>query len=104
MTSRYRTHDLLPSSVASCWLERRTGIARSRVQIPLKSWIFFGLFLRNCINCVDNCEDHSSLDFIFAALIYDLFHIHLSPKKMIVDTQDAEDFFAVKSTTDLFSV
>ena len=39
----------------------RTGIARSRVQIPLMSWIFSG-FLRNCINCVHNCEDHSSID------------------------------------------
>ena len=29
-----------------------TGIARSRVQTPLKS----------CLNCVHNCDDHSSLD------------------------------------------
>ena len=39
-------------------------IARSRVQIPLKSWIFLRLLLRNCINCVHNCQDHSSLDKI----------------------------------------
>ena len=39
-------------------------IARSRVQIPLKSWIFFRLLLRICINCVHNCQDHSSLDKI----------------------------------------
>ena len=32
------------------WLKRRSGIARSRVQMPLKSWIFFSGFLRNCIN------------------------------------------------------
>ena len=33
------TNDQLPTSVASqlSWLERRTGIARSRVQTPLKS-------------------------------------------------------------------
>ena len=61
-----------------CWLEHRTGIARSRVQIPLKSWFIFSGFLRNCINCVHNCEDHSSFDFISAVLIYDLFHMHLS--------------------------
>ena len=40
------------------WLERRTGNARSRVQTPLKSWIFQAS-LRNCKNCVHNCEDHS---------------------------------------------
>ena len=28
----------------------------------LKSWIFFQASLRNCINCVHNCEDHLSLD------------------------------------------
>ena len=28
---------------------------------PVKSWIFSG-FLRNCTNCVHNCEDHSSFD------------------------------------------
>ena len=38
-------------------VERRTGIARSRVQTPLKSWIFFSGFLRNCINCI-HCDDH----------------------------------------------
>ena len=26
-------------------------------------------FLRNCINCVHNCEDHSSFDFISAVLL-----------------------------------
>ena len=40
------------------WLKRRTGIARSRAQTPLKSWIFQASF-RNCKNCVHNCEDHS---------------------------------------------
>ena len=33
-------------------VEHRTGIARSRVQTPLNSWIFFQASLRNCINCV----------------------------------------------------
>ena len=51
-------------------MHRCTGIAKSRVQTPLKSWIFFSGFLRNCINCVPNCEDHSSFDFISAALIW----------------------------------
>ena len=35
-----------------------TGIARSRVQTPLKSWIFQAS-LRNCKTCVHNWEDHS---------------------------------------------
>ena len=30
---------------------------------------FFQGFLRKCINCVHNCEDHSSFDFISAVLI-----------------------------------
>ena len=39
-------------------VEHRTGIARSRVQTPLKSLIFFfQASLRNCINCV-HCDDH----------------------------------------------
>ena len=33
-----------------------------RVQTPLKSWLFQAS-IRNCLNCVRNCEDHSLLDF-----------------------------------------
>ena len=51
-------------------LENHTSIARSRVQIPLKSWIFFSGFLLNCVNHVHNCEDLSSFDFISAVLIW----------------------------------
>ena len=39
-----------------------TGIARSQIQILLKSWIFFRLLKCNCIKCVHYCEDHSSFD------------------------------------------
>ena len=46
-------------------VEHRTGIATSRVQTPLKSWIFFQASFRNCINCV-HCDDHF---FIFRRLI-----------------------------------
>ena len=54
------TSDQLPALVASwlSWLERRTGVAGSRVQTPLKSWVF-QTSLRNCKNCVHNCEDHT---------------------------------------------
>ena len=42
---------------------------RSRVQTPLKSWLFQAS-LRNCLNCVHNCDD-SSLD----CLVF--FHVPL---------------------------
>ena len=55
------------------------------------SWspdFFFTDFIHNCINCVHNCEDHSSFDFISAVIIviiiYDLFHMRLSHKKLYV--------------------
>ena len=64
-------------------VEHRTGIARSRVQTPLKSWIFFFFFfffqasLRNCLNCVS--LRRSYLYFIsFPQFIYDSFHISLT--------------------------
>ena len=40
------------------FLSRRTGIARSRVQNPLKSWLCQGSIC-NFLNCVHNCDDHS---------------------------------------------
>ena len=61
------------------WLERRTSIARLITgSNPVEFLTFFSGFLRNWINCVHNCEDHSSFDFISAVFIYDLFHMHLS--------------------------
>ena len=42
--------------------KRRTGIARSRVQTPLKSWLFQASDIRNCLNCVHNWDDHSLLN------------------------------------------
>ena len=32
------------------------------VQTPLKSWLFEAS-VRNCLNCVQNCDDHGLLDF-----------------------------------------
>ena len=55
-------------------VEHHTGIARSRIQTPLKSWIFFRPSLRNCINCV-HCDDHFFIFISFPQFIYDLFHI-----------------------------
>ena len=39
---------------------------------------FFRLLYAIASNCVHNCEDHSSFDFISAVHIYDLFHMHHS--------------------------
>ena len=59
-------------------VEHRTGIARSRVQTPLKSWIFFfQASLRNCVNCL-HCDDHFFTFISFPQFIYDLFHISLT--------------------------
>ena len=55
--------------IAQLVIERRTGIARSRVQTPLKSWLFQAS-IRNCLNCVHNCDDHSSLDCFFCFTLF----------------------------------
>ena len=39
----------------------------SRVQTPLESWLFQAS-IRNCLNCVHNCDDHSLIDFIYLSL------------------------------------
>ena len=53
--------------------EHRTGIARSRVQTPLKSWIFFQASLRNYANCV-HCDDHFfiSTEYDVGAIVWKL--------------------------------
>ena len=59
----------------SSWLERRTGIARSRVQTPLKSWLFQAS-VRNCLNCVLNCDDHGLLEeFLLGQYADDTFFV-----------------------------
>ena len=50
---------------------------RSRVHTKLKSWSFFRLLLRNCINCI-HCDDHFFIFISFPQFIYDLFHISLA--------------------------
>ena len=41
-------------------------MAGSHVQTPLKSWLFAGFCIRNCINCFHNCEDHTFIHFTSA--------------------------------------
>ena len=64
------------------------GIARSRVQTPLKSWIFQAS-LRNCNNCVHNCEDQSFIWFH----IRSSYVIHFIYHFIMVDNYSANHFF-----------
>ena len=61
-----RIIDQLPTSVASklSWLEHQGFKSR------LSPEFFQASYWGNCINCVHNCEDHSSFDFISAVLIW----------------------------------
>jgi len=45
---------------------------------PVNVLSFSGFYIRNCINCVHNCEDHSSLDFTSAVLYMKHFIYHLT--------------------------
>ena len=78
------------------------------IQTPLKSWLFQAS-IRNCFNCVHNCDDHGLLDFksavqymkhfIYLQILniqFNLYHIrHVksstteSEKEIVVDYQDA---------------
>ena len=59
-------------------VERRTGIARSRVQAPLKSWIFFRLLY--AIAKIAIITAWIILHLIsYSHFTYDLFHMHHSP-------------------------
>ena len=53
------------------WLEHRTGIARPRVQTPLKPWIFF-----------TNCEDQSLFDFKIKSTRHFLDNCKLSANQL----------------------
>ena len=68
--------------------KRRIGIARSRVETPLKSWIFQAS-LRICKNCVHNCEDHSFTWFH----IRSSYMIHFIYHSSLMESQVHTDFF-----------
>ena len=57
---------------ASHWYREVTGTN------PVEVLTFSGFYIRNCINCIHNCEDHSLPDFISAVLYMETFHIHSS--------------------------
>ena len=64
----------VPAFLASHWARNLfflywNTIARSRVQTPSKSWIFFETSLCNCINCV-HCDDHFFISFHFISVVH----------------------------------
>ena len=83
------------------WLHssvRHTGIVSSRVQTPLQFWLFQASVC-NCLNCVRNCDDHSSLDFKSAVqyMKHFIYHFKSSFSKSNV-SQGLEKLNKVKST------
>ena len=52
--------------------------ARSRVQNPVEVLTFSNFYIRNCINCVHNCNDHSLLEVKVIAIKVILFKSCLS--------------------------
>ena len=71
-----------------------TSTARSRVETPLKSWLFQAS-LRNCKNCVHNWEDHNSFDFTSAVqyMIYFIYNFIIH----VVIFSFLRDFGIIKS-------
>ena len=63
------TDEVYVSGFRAQLIERRTGIARSRVQIPLKTWIF------QASKRVHICEDHSLFDSLVLQIISCLNHL-----------------------------
>ena len=63
----YWTADLKSSKrwSSQLWTQFKQLRIEAWVQTPLKSWLFQA-FIRNCLNCIHNCDDHSLLDlFIY---------------------------------------
>ena len=54
-----------------------SGFIAQLVQTPLKSWLF-QVSIRNCLNCVHNCDDHSLLDFKSAVQYMKHFMYHFT--------------------------
>ena len=70
VTSRYRCYALTNKGMTPLML----GVGQSCVHIesPVKEMNVkdvYEISYKNCINCVHNCEDDSSFDFISAVLI-----------------------------------
>ena len=92
------TNDQLPTSVASLlsWLERRTGIARSRVQT--REVLHFAVYSTQLYkNWVHNCENHGSLAFIPAVQYSRTSIIRISRLSgLFLWSQFGHEYFLVK--------
>ena len=56
-----------------------------------KSWLF-QVSIRNCLNCVHNCDDHSLLDFKIRSTIYETFHTSLHNMSVITQRDSVTPF------------
>ena len=66
------------------WLERRTGITRSRVQTPLKCWLFAGFYIRNCINCFITAR---IIAYLISHVQFNIWNIsHLTSHSFLTDS------------------
>ena len=50
--------------------KKKSGLQRDLGSNPVEVLKFFQASLRNYVNCVHNCEDHPSFDFISAARVH----------------------------------
>ena len=58
-------NDQLPDGLMAQLVERCTGIAEVMGSNPVQAWIFFRLNFRNCLSCVNNCDDLSLIYYFF---------------------------------------
>ena len=90
VTSRYRC-DALPTELWSYWRWEQVncGFICSRESHGFKPrwspefFFFFQASLLNCINCV-HCDHHFFISISFPQFIYDLFHISLTIRVLLV--------------------
>ena len=50
---------------------------------PVEALNFSGFYIRNCINCVHNCEDHSLLDFTSAVQYMKCFIYNFTTSRFV---------------------
>ena len=73
-----RTHKWPAPNVSGFIAQLVRALHRYReVQTPLKSWLFQAS-IRNCLNCVHKCDDHSLLDFKSAVQYMKHFIYHFT--------------------------
>ena len=61
-------YDQCPVGLIAQLVEHCTGIAEVKVSNPVEAWNFFRLSFRNCLSCINNCEDVSSILHLSSAV------------------------------------